>query len=374
MAPQLSFTGFAWKNLWCRRLKTLLKLGGITMGIGAFAVYVAFSPAFEQEWLRLYTSAGTDIAVIETNFLSSSLHRFLAPGIIVVSDVDKSAPMIFNLMTLTPDVNALAYDWLSSPYEFDSLTLTSGHRFRDGQPEALLDDILAGNLNKRVGDGLPIRGTIFNVVGIHRGGTALEASAVILPLGQMQIISSMHGKAATIHTQLRPVPPEESQDQYIKHASRKIETILSGIKAVLAAERAANNHLAHSVSWATSSIALLVGISGIANTIATSVFEHMREIGILRALGWKGRHVILLILTEATGLEITRGLLGILLGCGALCLLSIFPQIASVVSASVSPYHLLESLFIAVASGLAAGAYPAWHGAHLSPMEALRHD
>jgi len=184
----------------------------------------------------------------------------------------------------------------------------------------------------------------------------------------------MHGKAATIHTQLRPVPPEESQDQYIKHASRKIETILSGIKAVLAAERAANNHLAHPVSWATSSIALLVGISGIANTIATSVFEHMREIGILRALGWKGRHVILLILTEATGLEITRGLLGILLGCGALCLLSIFPQIASVVSASVFPYHLLESLFIAVASGLAAGAYPAWHGAHLSPVEALRHD
>ena len=43
-----------------------------------------------------------------------------------------------------------------------------------------------------------------------------------------------------------------------------------------------------------------MGILGIANTMAMSVFERTREIGILRALGWKGWHVILLIQTEAT--------------------------------------------------------------------------
>ena len=117
-----------------------------------------------------------------------------------------------------------------------------------------------------------------------------------------------------------------------------------------------------------------MGILGIANTMAMSVFERTREIGILRALGWRGRHVILLILTEATALGIAGGLLGIAVGWGALRLLSTLPQTAAVVSASVSPYHLLESLFIAVASGLAAGAYPAWRGARLSPVEALRYE
>jgi len=50
------------------------------------------------------------------------------------------------------------------------------------------------------------------------------------------------------------------------------------------------------------------------------------------------------------------------------------PQTASIVSATVSPLHLLESLVIAIASGLLAGAYPAWRGARLSPVEALRYE
>jgi putative ABC transport system permease protein len=176
---------------------------------------------------------------------------------------------------------------------------------------------------------------------------------------------------------LRPAPAGESQDQYVKRASAEIEAVLPGIRAVPAAERAANNQLvalAHSVAWGTSLIALLVGILGIANTMAMSVFERTREIGILRSLGWKRRHVILLILTEATALGLVGGLIGIAVGWGALRLLSTLPQTASIVSSSVSPYHLLESLLIAIAAGLLAGAYPAWRGARLSPVEALRYE
>jgi ABC-type antimicrobial peptide transport system permease subunit len=54
--------------------------------------------------------------------------------------------------------------------------------------------------------------------------------------------------------------------------------------------------------------------------------------------------------------------------------LSKLPQTASVVSVSLSWVHLVEALGISVLSGLIAGAYPAWRGAHLSPVEALRHD
>ena len=75
MASQLSFTGFAWKNLWRRRLRTLLTLGGIAMAIGAFVGLVGFSRSFEHEWLRMYLSSGTDIAVVQQTFLNTSVRR-----------------------------------------------------------------------------------------------------------------------------------------------------------------------------------------------------------------------------------------------------------------------------------------------------------
>jgi len=377
MASQLSFTGFAWKNLWRRRLRTLLTLVGITMGIGAFVALVGFSRAFEHEWMRLYTSSGTDIAVVETNFINTSLEESIGSKISAVPDVALAAPMIFNLIDLTPDTNALVYGWRADSYELDSLNFISGRRFRDGVPEVILGKSLAGDLKKNVGDILPIQGSNFTVVGVFHGGSALEEGAVIMPLDQMQIISSMQGKVTAFHVRLKPIPAGEEYDHYVHRAETEIEAAVPGVHADPAADRAANNQLvqlAHSVAWGTSSIALFIGILGIANTMAMSVFERTREIGILRALGWKGRHVILLILTEAAALGLTGGLLGILVGWGSLRVLSALPQTASVVSASVSPLHLAESLVIAVASGLLAGAYPAWRGAHLSPVEALRYE
>ena len=69
-ASPLSLTRFVFKNLWRRRLRTLLTLGGIGMAIGAFVGLVGFSSAFEDEWLRIYSSSGTDIAVIQRTFLN----------------------------------------------------------------------------------------------------------------------------------------------------------------------------------------------------------------------------------------------------------------------------------------------------------------
>jgi putative ABC transport system permease protein len=81
-----------------------------------------------------------------------------------------------------------------------------------------------------------------------------------------------------------------------------------------------------------------------------------------------------LIQIEAAVLGLAGGVIGIGVGWGALHLLSSMPQTATIVSASLSATDLLEALGIALASGLLAGAYPAWRGAHLSPVEAIRHD
>jgi len=377
MASQLSFAGFARKNLWRRRLRTLLTLIGIGMAIGAFVALVGFSRSFEHEWLRLYSSSGTDIAVVEKTFLNTSVSESIGDKLRAVPVVAQAEPMIFNLMDLTPDVNALVFGWKADSYEFDSLTFLSGHRFQDGQPQVILGDMLAGNLNKKVGDTINMQGAAFTVTGIYHGGTALEAGAVIMPLDQLQQLSSLQGKVSGFHVRLRTAPEGEPQDHYLKRAQTEIEAALPGLNAQLASERASSNQfvqLAHAVAWGTSCIALLMGILGIANTMAMSVFERTREIGILRALGWQAWRVMLLIQTEAAVLGLAGGVLGIAVGWGALRMLATLPQTASIVSASVDPLHLLQALGISVLSGLAAGAIPAWHAAHLSPVEALHHE
>jgi putative ABC transport system permease protein len=347
------------------------------MAIGAFVALVGFSRAFEQEWLRIYTSSGTDIDVVEKTFLNTSVDEALAPRLRAVPVVDRAEPMMYNIMDLTPEINAIVFGWQADSYEFNSLTFTSGGRFHNGKPEIILGEMLARNLNKKVGETVEMQGSGFLVTGIYHGGSGLEAAAVIMPLDQLQQISSLQGKVSSFHVRLRPTPAGESRDRYLKRAQALIEAALPGLNAAPAAEYAANNQfvtLAKAIAWGTSSIALLMGILGIANTMAMSVFERTREIGILRALGWKSWRILLLIQTEAVALGIGGGFIGIVFGWGVLRLLAALPQTASIVSASLSPFYLFQALGVAVLSGLAAGAYPAWRAAHLSPVEALRHD
>lgn len=376
-ASPLSLTTFVLKNLRRRLLRTTLTLCGIGMAIGAFVGLVGFSSAFENAWLKIYSSSGTDIAVIQQTFLNTSLNESAGVTLKSLPFVAQATPVIFNLMDLTTDVNALVYGWKADTYEFDALQILSGRRFRDGHREVMLGDLLAEDLKKKVGDTLEIQSTPFTVCAIYHGGSGLQAAAVIMPLDQLQELSSLQGKVSTFDVRLRPAPAGESHEHYLKRAQAQIEAALPGLRAVPAAERAHSNQfvqLAHASAWGTSSIALLIGILGIANTMAMSVFERTREIGILRALGWNRGQVLILIQLEAAFLGLSGGLLGIAFGWCALHLLAAFPQTASIVSTSLPVALLAEALGIAVMAGLIAGALPAWRAAQLSPVEALRCD
>src|SRR5271168_3492537 len=212
MPQQLSLAWFAWKNLWRRRLRTLLTLCGIGMAIGAFVALVGFSRSFEHEWMRIYESSGIDIAVVQKTFLNTSVDESAGAKLNSLPDVAQASPMLLNMMDLTPEVNALVYGWKADSFEFDSLSFLSGRHFQDGKHEVVLGDLLASNLNKKTGDTLDIQGASFLITGIYHGGSALEAAAVIMPLDQIQEISSLQGKVTAFHVRLRPAPAGTSSE------------------------------------------------------------------------------------------------------------------------------------------------------------------
>jgi putative ABC transport system permease protein len=280
-------------------------------------------------------------------------------------------------MDLTPDVNALVYGWKADAFQFRSLQILKGQRFRDGHAEVMLGDLLAQDLKKAPGDTLEIQGKPFTVTAVYHGASTLEAAAVIMPLDQLQALSSLQGKVSTIDVRLRPAPRGEAPEQYMNHSQAEIEAALPGLRAVPAAERASDNQfvkLAHASAWGTSLLAILIGILGIANTMAMSVFERTREIGILRALGWNRWLVLAHIEIEAVILGLGGGLVGVALGWCALQVLASLPRTASLVSGSLHWALVAEAIGIAVVAGLIAGALPAWRAGQLSPVDALRHD
>jgi putative ABC transport system permease protein len=154
----LTLADFAWKNVWRRRLRTCLTLCGIGMGIGAFVALVGFSRSFEQEWLKLYESSGTDIAVVQKTFMNTTVDQSVGPVLNAVPEVETAEPMAINMMDLTPEINALIYGWPADSFEFAPLKLTQGRRFQGDNAEVMLGSLLADSLNKKAGDTLEIQG------------------------------------------------------------------------------------------------------------------------------------------------------------------------------------------------------------------------
>ena len=377
MRTTLTLTEFAWKNVWRRRMRTCLTLCGIGMGIGAFVALVGFSRSFEHEWLKLYESSGTDLAVVQKTFMNTTVNESDGVKLAALPEVADVSPMILNMMDVTPEVNALVYGWRADSFEFAPLTIVQGRRFRDDQQEVMLGQLLADSLGKRAGDTMDIQGMPFTVAGVYHGGSALEAGALIMPIGPLQKLASLEGKVTAFHVRLRPAAAGQTADDRLHKGEAAIEAALPGLRAVPAAERASNNQLvvlAHAVAWGTSIIALLMGALGIANTMAMSVFERTGELGVLRALGWRGRRVMSLVLIEAAALGVGGGLLGIAGGWALLRLLASLPKTASIVSSSLPLSTLADALVVAVLVGLLAGILPAWRAARLSPVEAMRHE
>jgi len=367
----------AFGNIMRRRFRTLLTLCGVAVGIAAFVSLVGFSNSFEEEWVKLYRATGTDLVVVRGTSVNSAISEDAGPKLRALPELADVVPVVVNFVDLTPDINAVIYGWAEDSYELEPLVILQGRRFRGNAPEIMLGEVLAESLNKRVGDEVVIQGSTLRVVAVYRGVSAFETGGALMALEQSQRLSDLGRNVTAYNVRLHPPTSREDPDVRTGRIRKEIQNLLPGVKAVAATTMARNNQvvvLARSMAWGTSLIALLVAALGIANTMAMSVFERTKEIGILRALGWRRWRVMRLILMESAILGLVGGVLGVFGGWSALHLLASIRVTANIAQPSVPLRHSVEALGAALVIGLAAGFLPAYRGARLSPVEALRHD
>ena len=148
---------------------------------------------------------------------------------------------------------------------------------------------------------------------------------------------------------------------------------------------------------AIAAISLFVAGLGIMNIMFVSVIERTREIGVLKALGFKRDNILSIFLTEATMMGVIGGLMGILLGTGISYLIPIIlsgiyssntEQSSNVGGSSafsssfgsmsytplIRPEIVILVFIFAMTVSLIAGYYPARRASRMDPVVALRHD
>jgi putative ABC transport system permease protein len=125
---------------------------------------------------------------------------------------------------------------------------------------------------------------------------------------------------------------------------------------------------------AISGMAVLVGGLGVLNTMLMSVLERTREIGVLRAMGWRRRSVLGLIMREALILGLGGGLVGILVAFLLAQLMYYAPGMEGMIGASWTWEIFARAVSVALFLGLLGGIYPAYRATRLPPVEALRYE
>jgi len=261
----------------------------------------------------------------------------------------------------------------------------------DGRDELLLGERLAKDMNITAGqrvslavgnaDGQPDE-AVFTVVGLFNTGIpSFDQNTAILPLAKAQTFTGVGNRTSSIIVMLNDLQDTE------KAAAALSQT--SGVKVLtwqdLNSIMMELIEMAGSFYYIIYFIVILVVAVIIANTLLMSVFERTREMGILAALGMKGRQLMLLVLFESTILALAGIIFGQILGFAAVTYLSkvgiTFSEDAmasvegiaygSKMYAEFAPDQaIILSIFMFVVVTLVS-LYPAWYATRLDPVKAL---
>jgi ABC-type lipoprotein release transport system permease subunit len=237
-------------------------------------------------------------------------------------------------------------------------------------------DTLTLSINTSSGD---IVEQPFTVRGIFTTGTAsFDRVTVLLPLSKAQTMAQAENHASTIFILLSDKSQADAVAQAIQTPNYKVLTWLEMNELIMQTEEMASGYMVFLYL-----IVLVITATVTMNALIMAVFERTREIGILAAIGMKGRRIMAMFLAESTLLATGGIILGILLG---LLIVGYFTRygfyigefgintfyIANRIYTKLTVEDTLNLVALSFIITLLAGVYPALMAARMEPVEALR--
>jgi putative ABC transport system permease protein len=235
-----------------------------------------------------------------------------------------------------------------------------------------------------IGDKITVEGEEFKVVGsFGRIGNPQDDSQVYMPIETARELLNEPVKFDFIFVEARDGFDTKDVADRIKKELRDFRDVEEGEEdfTVETSEQLKETYstiinIVNYVVVGLAAISLFVGGLGIMNVMYTSVLERTQEIGVMKAIGARNSHILILFLLESGFLGIAGGAVGIAVGVG-------FSQLTAYGAAAAGwsflkvtfPWYLIIGAFaFSFIVGCIAGALPAMQAAKLKPVEALRYE
>jgi ABC-type lipoprotein release transport system permease subunit len=229
-------------------------------------------------------------------------------------------------------------------------------------------------------NGKPQEG-VFEIRGLFSTGIpSYDDSAAFMPLSKAQAFTGAGDRASAVMILLHNKDDAGQVAAALRSADTTATTWQELNALVIQTTQFANSYYAM-----FDAIVILIVAVVIANTLLMAVFERIREMGILAALGMKGRQIMSMFLLEAVILGLAGIVAGILIGLAGVAYLANVGIYIGDTATSAGSFALRSTMYGRFVPGsiaslslwtlvivLLASLYPAWFAARREPVEALR--
>ena len=409
----------ALQGIWGHKLRSLLTMLGIIIGIAAIITIVSTIKGTNEQIKQNLIGAGNNVVTVALNqdgYPYDMSWQGIPQGVDVISQQTREAleeisgvekVALFTQRSYSENVFYRNTQFSGEMYGIDrnylavcGLQVKSGRGFTQSDFDnhrkvALVNGNTVNTLfggESPVGKNLEIQGEVFTVVGVV--ALSQEFAPTISSLKEYWLYSDTSAGAVYLPDALWPAAYQFDEPQNVAIKVKNTDVMAQvgqDASELLTKEQIrtsekfdyrSQNMLEQaqqlqSMSQSTNmqliwiaSISLLVGGIGVMNIMLVSVTERTAEIGLKKAIGAKKKRILVQFLTEASVLTGIGGLVGVISGIGLAQLISRMMQIPVAIDVPTIFISVLFSTLI----GLVFGLLPAMQAANLNPIEALRRD
>jgi putative ABC transport system permease protein len=393
----------AFKSLMANKLRSILAMLGIIIGVAAVIAMLAIGTGAKQQILDRISAMGTNLLIIRPsprgsggvmNGMNVNLTDEDARAVLQkVDHIHSLAPVVgrnYQVKYLNQNTNTQILGSSPTYLPIRDFEIDRGRCFTDFEVEhwdrvAVLGPVTATNLfgfSDPIGQTIKINGINFKVIGVLKSkgdqGWFNPDDQIIVPytvdmhllmgadaLREIDVqadeganLDAVQADLYSVMRQRHKIQPEAPDDVMIQNQAQFIDAFSATASTFTI------------LLGTVGGISLFVGGIGIMNIMLVTVTERTREIGIRKAIGAREFDILSQFLIEAMLMSGVGGLTGMGLGIGVAWLVGQFSPFPTIVRI----YSIVLALVFSAAVGIFFGFYPATRAAKLDPIEALRYE
>lgn len=372
----MTFFGLLLRNGRAKPLRTTLTALAVAFGVAAGITMGLVTHSLRETAVSILNLGNADFSVTQkgvSDILNSVMDENELASITDLPEVESTVGVLVGTVKLNAD-NPL---FLEIGVPTDKLA-EFGVRVVQGQPYApdatnqtMLGYRAARNLNKAVGDHIDIDGVDYEIVGIFATGQEFGDSGSMMPLPQLQGHERKPGDITIAFVRTKPGTDIDALRKKIETDNPELVTVRTAAEFGRADR---NLQLISAADQGATFVVLSVGALIVTNAMMLSFLERIREFGVLRAIGWSRRRVMVLVVGEAMLISFVGAGLGVGLSFMATSILQDLASLRGILNPQYSSDIFLRALYTAAGIGFLGALYPALRAALISPLAALRHE